>query len=74
MEIKPQPVGDIKQAKASYHSVYGLISVEWKIENDQFVLDVVIPPNTTATVFFPKAYSKDPQPIGSGNWHFELSK
>jgi alpha-L-rhamnosidase len=51
--IKPTPVGDLTWVKASYNSVRGKISSEWKREADQFTLDVTIPPNTTATVYLP---------------------
>ncbi|ULT41430.1 hypothetical protein KRR40_43395 [Niabella defluvii] len=30
IEIKPQPVGDLKEARATYHSVNGLVSVQWR--------------------------------------------
>lgn len=70
IEIRPQPVGDIQQAKASYKSVHGLISVEWKKDVDVFELNVAIPPNTTATVYFPEGYKKQPVKVGSGAHRF----
>lgn len=51
--IKPQPVGDLQWAKASYDSVRGKIVSEWKREGEKFTLKVAIPANTTATVFVP---------------------
>jgi hypothetical protein len=51
--IKPEIVGDITQVSASYLSVYGRIKSEWKKENHSFVMNVEIPSNTEATVFFP---------------------
>ncbi len=51
--IEPQPVGDLKWAKAKYKCPYGEIKSEWKIENDNFELKVTIPFNTTATVLVP---------------------
>jgi alpha-L-rhamnosidase len=51
--IKPQPAGDLTWAKGSYESVRGKISSDWKIEGDQFKLNVGIPPNTTAEVWIP---------------------
>jgi alpha-L-rhamnosidase len=53
--IKPQPVGDITDAKASYQSIYGLIRSEWKIQGKLFSLNVEIPANTTGVVYLPTA-------------------
>jgi len=51
--IAPQPVGDVTWAKASFNSVHGPITTEWKRDAKTFVLNLSIPPNTTATVFVP---------------------
>jgi alpha-L-rhamnosidase len=51
--IKPQPVGDLTWAKASYDSVRGKISSEWRREGGQIELKCSIPANTTATIFIP---------------------
>jgi alpha-L-rhamnosidase len=51
--IKPQPVGDLTWVKASYESVRGKISSEWRREGGRFELKCRIPANTTATVFVP---------------------
>lgn len=52
--IRPRPGGSgINTAKASYHSINGLIASEWKIENGQFLMNVTIPANTTATIHIP---------------------
>lgn len=72
--IKPQPVGTIKEAKANYHSVNGLISVSWSIEGDTFNLSVAVPPNTKATVYFPARYHTPPVKIGSGAYQFSVKK
>ena len=51
--IHPQPVGDLTWVRASYDSIRGAITSEWRRENGKFTLDVTIPANTTATVFLP---------------------
>ena len=51
--IKPQVVGDITWVKAHYDSIHGRIVSEWKRENGTLVMDVTVPPNTTATVYVP---------------------
>ncbi len=70
IEIKPQPVGDIKYARASYKSVNGRIAVNWTKESDKFHLSVIIPVNTVATVYFPPASKKAPVKLGSGSYNF----
>ncbi len=51
--IKPMVTGDMKWVTGSFNSVSGLITVEWTHERNLFSLDVVIPPNTSATVYIP---------------------
>ncbi len=51
--IRPQPVGSISSAKASFKSPYGLITSEWKREKNSFSLHLTIPVNTSATVYLP---------------------
>jgi alpha-L-rhamnosidase len=43
----------------------------WKIEAEEFVLDVVIPPNTTALVTLPGS-DTDAVEVGSGTWHWAV--
>ncbi|MCX7888000.1 MAG: DUF1080 domain-containing protein, partial [Verrucomicrobiae bacterium] len=66
--IAPQPGGKITAAKTTYHSIRGLIETDWRIADGKFILDVTIPPNTTATVIMPTQGIHD---IGSGKHHFE---
>lgn len=51
--IRPQPAGDLKWAKAGYETNYGLLSVDWKLENGKFIMNLTVPPNTTAEVELP---------------------
>lgn len=57
--LRPQPVGDLISAKAIHESMYGGISSSWKLTNGRFVWDVVVPPNTTATVHVPAGKVSD---------------
>jgi alpha-L-rhamnosidase len=63
--IRPRPGGSLTYARAEYDSVRGRISSSWKIEDDRFVLEVLIPPNTTATVHVPCTddVSEDGRPV-----------
>jgi len=74
IEIKPHPVGTITNATATYHSVRGIIKVDWKKEGDRFTVNVAVPANTTATIYFPPGYDKVPVKTGSGNYSFTAKK
>jgi len=51
--IKPQPGGRLTFAKSGFESIRGSIATDWQIRNDQLILNVTIPANTTATVYIP---------------------
>jgi len=51
--IKPTVVGDLTWVKGRYDSVRGPIVCEWRRDHDRLILDILIPPNSTATVFVP---------------------
>jgi hypothetical protein len=53
IEIRPEVVGDVTWAKASYQSPYGTIASLWKKETDRFELSISIPANTSANVYIP---------------------
>ena len=53
IEIRPQPVGDVTSAKASYISSYGLITCSWKKVGGSFELSTEIPANSTAIIYLP---------------------
>ena len=53
IEIRPEPVGDVTYAKASYESPYGTIATDWKKASGKFELTVQIPANTTAVIYLP---------------------
>lgn len=65
--VEPKPGGGLTSASAELESRHGHIAVSWRIEEPTFVLDVVIPPNTTATVVLPDGSSAD---VGSGTHAF----
>jgi alpha-L-rhamnosidase len=51
--IHPRPGGGLSWAKGSYDSIRGPILSDWKIDNHLFKLKIVIPVNTSATVYIP---------------------
>jgi len=86
--IKPEVVGDITRASASYECPYGTIVSEWRKEGDHFYLNVDIPANTSAIIYFPgntisgltesgvekkfKTTKDGAVKIGSGRYQFKL--
>ena len=57
--IKPNPGGGFTNVDADLKTYYGLVSSHWKVENGKFVLNVSVPPNTTARVFIPASSAND---------------
>lgn len=51
--IEPHPVLGVTWARASYDSIRGRISCSWHETDNRFHMEVVIPANTTATVYVP---------------------
>ncbi|RXK57989.1 alpha-L-rhamnosidase [Lacibacter luteus] len=51
--IKPEVVGDITNAKASFESPYGVIKSEWTKTESVFNFQVQIPANSTAVIYIP---------------------
>jgi alpha-L-rhamnosidase len=62
--IHPRPGGDLTQAEGSFDSIHGKISTNWTLENGEFSLHVVIPVNTTATIYLPAANASSVQEGG----------
>jgi alpha-L-rhamnosidase len=48
--------------------MYGTLSTAWRLDGRRFVLDVTVPPNTTADVILPG--STAPATVGSGTYEF----
>lgn len=51
--FKPTPGDSITQACASYLSQYGLISINWSMDNNYMNIDITVPHNTTASLNLP---------------------
>lgn len=58
--IRPQVVGDLTWARASYASIRGPVSSHWKREAGRFVLQLSLPPGITAKVYIP---ASDPKKV-----------
>jgi len=70
IEIRPQPVGDVTHAAATYHSPYGEIKTDWKIIDNNFELNVTIPANSTAIIYLPR--NKNGIKVGSGKHSYKM--
>ena len=56
--IRPRHDGAMRVARGEYDSVYGTIVSDWQVSAAGFVHKVVVPPNTTATVYLPGSARK----------------
>jgi hypothetical protein len=84
--LRPQMPEGLKGAKATYNSIRGPISSEWRIEGGTVTWTVQIPPNTHATIHFPTTNpitesegltlrpGETTIDIGSGTYHFQWPK
>lgn len=59
IRIAPQPNEPLSSASATLNTPYGEVASSWSIENENFVLDVVIPSNTSAKISIPANTSKE---------------
>ncbi len=62
--MRPHPVGDLKWVKASHESPYGRIESEWKLDGSTFHWQIIVPPNTYATVWVPTRAGAEVQESG----------
>ncbi len=72
IEIRPEPIGDVTYAKASYGSPYGIIATDWKKIGNNFDLTVQIPANTNAIIYLPAksgtAITEDGKPLNKSQF------
>ncbi|KAL6228880.1 hypothetical protein BDW75DRAFT_226091 [Aspergillus navahoensis] len=70
--VQPLPGGTITSAEAVYETAYGRLECRWEVKDgDQFKLELVVPPNSTAMVVLPGDRDQDGKVVGSGRWAFE---
>jgi alpha-L-rhamnosidase len=55
--LAPHPGGGLTYANAEFLSLYGKVKSAWKLDGNEFVYEVTVPANTTATVTLPGAKS-----------------
>jgi alpha-L-rhamnosidase len=66
--IAPKLVGDLTWVNAHFDSPYGRIVSNWKRELNKLTMEVIIPPNTSATVYVPvkdtEVITESGKPVG----------
>ncbi|HET6383771.1 MAG TPA: glycoside hydrolase family 78 protein [Armatimonadota bacterium] len=76
--IRPEPGGGLTSARGAYESPYGRIESAWRLKDGRILMDVMIPPNSTATVTIPcpqpSAITESDKPARNANGvHFILN-
>jgi len=66
--IGPQ---QLDSARAELETPYGLASSGWIKQQGKVAMDVVVPPNTTATIEFPD--HRIPEIVEAGTYHFQVN-
>ncbi len=62
--FQPHPGGGLTNAKATIHTMYGIAESGWEISDGLFNYQIIVPPNTYATVTLPNAVLEDVQENG----------
>lgn len=65
LEVRPRPGGGLSYARARHMTPYGIAECSWTLEEGNFELEVVVPPNSTAVVVLPGS-SDAPIEVASG--------
>ncbi|KAI1199227.1 extracellular glycosyl hydrolase family 78 protein [Nemania serpens] len=72
VRVAPVPGGGLTAARAKYRGPYGVVSTDWRVDDEGFSLKLVVPPNSRAEVLLPGAGDKVLN-VGSGTHGFRLS-
>jgi len=63
--VRPLVGGPLTSARAELETPYGKASSGWKKVEGKIVMDIVVPPNTTATIEFPDG--RKPETVSAGS-------
>ena len=66
IEFRPRPGGGLSYARARHKTPYGMAECAWSIDAGKIDVQVVVPPNTTASVVTSRTAIEDPVEVGSG--------
>jgi alpha-L-rhamnosidase len=67
--VRPLIGNQLDSARAELETPYGKASSAWAKQNGAVTMDIVVPPNTTATIEFP--FDRKPETLAAGTYHFE---
>lgn len=68
--VRPLFPAQLDWAQAELETAYGKAFSGWKKENGKIIMEVIVPPNTTATIEFPN--DREPETVEAGSHRFEL--
>ncbi|MGB7325407.1 MAG: alpha-L-rhamnosidase C-terminal domain-containing protein [Rubripirellula sp.] len=68
--VRPLVGGPLTSARAELETGYGTAVSGWKRRGDELEMEVVVPPNTTATVEFPG--QREPETLEAGENRFSI--
>jgi alpha-L-rhamnosidase len=68
--VRPLIGGPLDSARAELETPYGRASSAWVKQNGIIVMNVVVPPNTTATIEFPD--HRKPETVTAGKYRFSM--
>ncbi|MCF7818840.1 MAG: hypothetical protein K9M54_13265, partial [Kiritimatiellales bacterium] len=68
--VRPLIGGPLTSARAELETPYGKAASGWKMDGNKLAMEVVVPPNTTATIEFPNG--RKPETVSAGTHRFDL--
>jgi len=69
--IRPLIQGPLDFVKAELETPYGKASSAWTRKGNEAVMDIVIPPNTTAAIVFPDG--REAEFVSAGTYHYTVN-
>ncbi len=69
--VRPLIGVQLDSARAELDTPYGKASSAWMQKNRKVAMDIVVPPNTTATIEFPD--NRKPETVVAGIYHFDVN-
>lgn len=68
--VRPVIGGPLTSARAELETAYGTAASGWQLDGDTLKMDVVVPPNTTATIEFPN--DRESEKVTAGKHEFTV--
>jgi len=68
--VRPLIPEQLRSARAELQTAYGKAASGWKKEDGKLVMEVVVPPNTTATIEFPN--ERESETVSAGTYRYAL--